>query len=213
MLVILGPSGCGKTTLLNIIAGLCSPDAGERIGLQSSTFSYAFQEPRLLPWKTSLDNALFALSGSGLTSIESLRRVRRLLLQAGISSIEKALPSELSGGMKQRLSLVRAFAFPSDYILLDEAFQAVDMRTRLELMDVFIELKEKEEREAILVTHDVDEALYLADRIVVLSDRPAKIIEDFAITVPRANRWLGSDDLAPIERRLYGLLLGTPAAP
>jgi NitT/TauT family transport system ATP-binding protein len=206
--VVLGPSGCGKTTLLNVIAGLKVPDSGRRIGLENERFSYAFQEPRLLPWMDARENIGFALSGA-LERSEALSRADRFLAAAGLAECADAVPAALSGGMRQRLSLARAFAFPSDMLLLDEAFQAVDLKTKLGLMDAFLSLLAAERRTVVAVTHDVEEAVYLADRIVVLSPRPARVMADFPVDAPRGERALGSIATIEAEARLYRLVLGS----
>lgn len=208
--VVLGPSGCGKTTLLNIVAGLKAPDSGARLGFDEARFSYAFQEPRLLPWIGARENIAFALSGA-LPREEALVRADRFLAAAGLAEFARAVPAELSGGMRQRLSLARAFAFPSEVLLLDEAFKAVDLKTKLELMDVFLELWTKERRTVVSVTHDVEEALYLADRILVLSQRPARIIESLDIGLGREERAFGSATTMDAEAKLYTLVLGKAA--
>jgi NitT/TauT family transport system ATP-binding protein len=210
--VVLGPSGCGKTTLLNLIAGLKEADGGERLGFEGCRFSYAFQEPRLLERLDCRENLAFALSGvidrCELEAEEAEARIDRFLAAAGLRPSAKRRPSELSGGMRQRLSLARAFAYPSDILLLDEAFQAVDLRMKLELMDVFLNLLREERRTVVCVTHDVQEASYLADRAVVLSPRPARIVDSFSVEAPRAERALGSAATMEAEARLYKLALG-----
>ncbi|HOX32161.1 MAG TPA: ABC transporter ATP-binding protein [Spirochaetales bacterium] len=205
--VVLGPSGCGKTTLLNVIAGLKRPSSGERRGFEGTSFSYAFQDPRLLPWESARENIAFALSGA-LGRPEALARADRFLAAAGLAERAGSVPARLSGGMRQRLSLARAFAFPSELLLLDEAFKAVDLKTKLELMDAFLGLQAEERRTVVAVTHDVEEAAYLADRAVVLSSRPARVIADFPIEVPRGERSLGSAATMEAEARLYRLALG-----
>jgi NitT/TauT family transport system ATP-binding protein len=207
--VILGPSGCGKTTLLNLIAGLKSPDSGRRLGFEGCRFSYAFQDPRLLPWLSSRENLAFALSGA-IGRAEACSRADRFLASAGLEEVAAKKPAELSGGMRRRLSLARAFAYPSDMLLLDEAFQAVDIGMKLELMDVFLSLMREERRTVVCVTHDVEEAAYLADRAVVLSAKPARIVESFAVEASRAERALGSSATMEAEARLYKLALGSP---
>jgi NitT/TauT family transport system ATP-binding protein len=211
--VLLGPSGCGKTTLLNLIAGLKRPDSGARLGFEGCRFSYAFQEPRLLPWLDCRENVAFALSGvareAGLGRGGALARVDRFLEAAGLAAAATLRPPELSGGMRQRLSLARAFAYPSDMLLLDEAFQAVDLRMKLELMDAFLGLMREERRTVVCVTHDVEEAAYLADRAVVLSPKPARIVDAFSVDAPRAERALGSAATMEAEARLYRLALGS----
>jgi len=203
---ILGPSGCGKTTLLNIMAGLLSQDEGSTGDFSGASFSYSFQEPRLLPWLSSLDNLLFALSGTGDKAFR-LDRAMRFLESAGLTDFSGTKTPKLSGGMKRRLSLARAFAYPSDILLLDEAFSAVDLKLRIELMDLFSLLWREEKRTAILVTHDIQDALYLADQILVLSSRPARIVDRLRIPMPREGRRYGSRELIDLEERLYREIL------
>jgi NitT/TauT family transport system ATP-binding protein len=210
--VILGPSGCGKTTLLNVIAGLAPFESGGRSGFEGAQFSYAFQEPRLLPWLSARDNILFALKGA-LDAGTAQARADEFLGVAGLSDSATRRPSELSGGMRQRLSLARAFAYPADILLLDEAFQSVDLRTKIDLMDAFLELWRREKPTVISVTHDIEEAVYLADRVVVLSSKPAQVIDDFKIDVPRERRELGSESTIEAEARLYRLTLGKRHGP
>ncbi len=204
--VVLGPSGCGKTTLLNIIAGLIAADSGLRRGFEATSFSYAFQEPRLIPWLDARKNILFALSGLEDAG-NAARRTDFFLEAAGLSEASRKRPSELSGGMRQRLSLARAFAFPSEFILLDEAFQAVDLRTKLGLMDSFLAMWKKEKRTAVIVTHDIAEAIYLADHVVVFTDRPARVADRFMNEEPRESRTFGSESSLGMEARLYRLVL------
>jgi NitT/TauT family transport system ATP-binding protein len=207
--VVLGPSGCGKTTLLNLIAGLKDADSGSRLGFEGCRFSYAFQEPRLLPWLDCRGNMDFALSGAfPRASSGKAERIDRFLEAAGLGEASGLKPSELSGGMRQRLSLARSFAYPSDLLLLDEAFQAVDLRMKLELMDAFLRLFREERKTVVCVTHDVEEAAYLADRAVVLSPRPARVVDSFAVDVPRESRAFGSAATMEAEAKLYRLALG-----
>ncbi|HWR10876.1 MAG TPA: ABC transporter ATP-binding protein [Rectinemataceae bacterium] len=203
---VLGPSGCGKTTLLNIIAGILEADEGSTGDFPSASFSYSFQEPRLLPWLSSLDNLLFALSGLE-DKAGSIERAQRFLKNAGLGNFADEKPSRLSGGMKRRLSLARAFAYPSDVLLLDEAFSSVDLKLRIELMDLFSLLWREEKRTAIFVTHDIQDALYLADQILVLSSRPAKILDRLEIPLERESRRYASRELIELEERLYRQIL------
>jgi len=203
---ILGPSGCGKTTLLNIISGIVEPDSGSIGDFSKASFSYSFQEPRLLPWLSSLDNILFALSALPDRN-RNHERAMRFLASSGLDAFITAKPVQLSGGMKRRLSLARAFAFPSDILLLDEAFSAVDLKLRIELMDLFSLLWREEKRTAIFVTHDIQDALYLADQVLVFSGRPATIIDRIEIGMPREERRYGSRELIELEERLYRKIL------
>ncbi|MDA8409149.1 MAG: ABC transporter ATP-binding protein [Treponema sp.] len=208
LLVILGPSGCGKTTLLKIVAGLDPAFEGRREGFERARFSFVFQDHRLLPWKSAVENALFALSGSGLSRAEALTRIERYVGLSGLGGHADRPIRELSGGMRQRASLVRAFAMPADFLLLDEAFQSVDLKRKRELMGVFLDLRAMERNVSILVTHDPAEALWLADRVIVLSDRPARVIDAFDVDTPRERREPGTPEVATLERRLNAALLG-----
>ncbi len=203
---ILGPSGCGKTTLLNIIAGILEPDEGSLTGFPFASYSYSFQEPRLLPWLSSMDNLLFALSGLKDKAVV-LERAARFLKSAGLEDFGDAKPFGLSGGMKRRLSLARAFAYPSDILLLDEAFSSVDLKLRIELMDLFSLLWREEKRTAIFVTHDIQDALYLADQILVLSSRPSKLLDRLDVPIARESRRYASKELIELEERLYRQIL------
>ncbi len=203
---ILGPSGCGKTSFLNILAGIVSADSGRLSGFPDASFSYSFQDPRLLPWLSALDNILFALSGLEDKAM-ALSRAERFLEASGLSSFANAKPMELSGGMRRRLSLARAFAYPSDILLLDEAFASVDLKLRIELMDLFSLLWTEERRTTVFVTHDVQDATYLADRILVFSSRPAKLLDLVSLDISRNERRFGSKDLFDVEERLYREIL------
>lgn len=203
---ILGPSGCGKTTLLNIIAGILPASEGSRGEFSGAVFSYSFQEPRLLPWLSCMDNILFALSALPDKELR-LGRARRFLRTSGLADFSMSKPSLLSGGMKRRLSLARAFAYPSDVLLLDEAFSAVDLKLRIELMDLFSLLWREEKRTTIFVTHEVQDALYLADQILVLSSRPTRLIDRLLVPVAREKRRYGSRELIDLEERLYRQIL------
>ncbi|HRZ89209.1 MAG TPA: ABC transporter ATP-binding protein, partial [Spirochaetia bacterium] len=195
---ILGPSGCGKTTLLHILSGLIPPDSGERRGLGEARFSYVFQEPRLVPSLTALENVELVLRSSfGVP--ERRERALRFLEGVGLSEARDQRPRQLSGGMRQRVSLARAFAYPADILLLDEPFQSVDLRTRTGLMDAFLELQTADPRTVVFVTHEVKEALYLGDIVTVLSDKPARILDRKELLLPRERRRYGSADLSDVE--------------
>lgn len=175
---ILGPSGCGKTTLLNIICGTLEPDQIKNNSLSGHSFSYVFQEPRLLPWKTVIQNITFTLNDV-LQKDRVWDVAEEYLELVELSGFRNYYPGELSGGMKQRLSLARAFSFPSDIILMDEPFKALDIKLKKNLVSRFKKLWEKDNRTVIFVTHDVDEALELGQKIIVLSESPVKILREF----------------------------------
>ena len=171
---ILGPSGCGKTTLLNIIAGILNKDRGEVVGFENKNISFVFQEDRLIEWKNVKDNISFVLKEKkDKNEIETI--VDKYLKLVNLEEYKYYYPRRLSGGMRQRISILRAFAYPSDLLLMDEPFKSLDINNKHIVMDFFKELKDKGNRTSILVTHDVEEAINLADSIVILSDKPTKV--------------------------------------
>ena len=204
---ILGPSGCGKTTLLNILSGSLLPDTGTIEGIADHRLSYLFQEPRLLPWKTVEGNINFIL-GRRFPTEQRTDLVERVIKLVDLSDFRKFYPRELSGGMKQRVAIARAFAFPSDLLLMDEPFQALDIRLKLSLLEVFNTVWTKDHRTSLFVTHDIQEALLLGDSMVVFSPRPAEILGVYSNPVPREERKLQDSRLLDLEGNLYRLLTG-----
>ncbi|HOG25697.1 MAG TPA: ATP-binding cassette domain-containing protein [Bacteroidales bacterium] len=188
---LLGPSGCGKTTLLNIIGGIIPPDNGSLEGFDNKTFSYVFQEPRLLPWKTVTENIEFVLRRE-LHAGERKKQAEDLIRQVELHGFAGYYPSQLSGGMRQRVSVARAFAIPSDIILMDEPLKGLDVSLKKNLIRWFLDIWKKDRRTVIFVTHDVDEALLLGDRVVVLSKAPAQILTSLDIEEPPGTRDLES---------------------
>ncbi|MGA0377746.1 MAG: ABC transporter ATP-binding protein [Ilumatobacteraceae bacterium] len=183
IVAIVGPSGCGKTTLLRIVAGLLTPSGGE-VARPDSGVGFVFQEPALLAWRRVDSNARLLARGDDAI-------VDHLLAVSGLLEHRHKWPHELSGGMKMRLSLVRSLAARPDLLLLDEPFGALDQITRHRLHDEFGALHESEGFSALLVTHSIDEAVYLADRVLVMSSAPGRIVGEFAVPFPRPR----SDDL------------------
>lgn len=195
---VLGPSGCGKTSLLMSVAGLLPAAEADRSGFEGARFGFAFQEPRLLPWLSAEDNVAFVLRRS-LGTAAARDRARDFLSRVGLAREASKRPSELSGGMRQRVSLARAFAFPSDVLLMDEPFQSVDPRTRAGLVEAFLELEAVERRTVLFVTHDIAEAIRIGDRVCALSGAPALIVADLKPD-PK-----DGTELRDLETRLYSL--------
>jgi sulfonate transport system ATP-binding protein len=185
----LGPSGCGKSTLLRLISGLDIEYAGQilvngsRVRGPSRDIGVVFQESRLLPWYTVEQNVLYALD-KRLPAPEKLKRVLDALALVGLGHAKNLFPKELSGGMARRVALARAVVNLPGVLLLDEPFSALDPLLRGELQDAVAEVVEKENLTAVLVTHDVEEAVYLSDRIAVLSKRPGRILHLFDVALP-----------------------------
>lgn len=205
---ILGPSGAGKTTLLNVLSGLVPPDSGQVLGLNGEAVSYLFQEPRLLPWKTVRDNFDFVLTDPYPDPAERSAVISRYLALVELQDFANYYPAQLSGGMKQRVAIARAFAYPSKLLLMDEPFKALDMQLKYSLMADFIKLWQKDKRTVICVTHDLEEALYLGDRICVFSSLPARVHKEFSIDLPRESRKHHDQRLSEIRAELLNILLG-----
>jgi len=190
---IIGPSGCGKTTIFNIIAGLVEPDAGtltyhgEEIESLRGRVGYMMQKDLLFPWRTVLGNVLLGLETRGVDRMAAEEKARDYLKSFGLGGFEKAYPHELSGGMKQRVEVARALAVNPDTLYLDEPFGALDSITRIQMRSELLRIWEAEKKTILFVTHDIEESVQLADRVVVMSARPAKIqrIVDIDIPHPR----------------------------
>ena len=171
---IVGPSGCGKSTLLSLICGLLQPEEGEVI-IRARRTGFMPQKDHLLEWRSIFRNAILGPEMQHHNTLEVQEAVRNMLSAYGLDSFQNARPSELSGGMRQRAALIRTLALQPDLLLLDEPFSALDYQTRLQVGDDIGQIIRKEGNSAILVTHDLSEAISLADRVIVLSGRPATI--------------------------------------
>lgn len=204
---LLGPSGCGKSTLLRALAGLVRPTAGEAL---ASSVAYMPQRDLLLPWRRILGNATFAAELAGVSPAEARERARALLGRFGLAGFERAWPAQLSGGMRQRLALLRTFLAPRDTLLLDEPFGALDAITRREMQGWLQGVLADEPRTVLLVTHDIEEALTLADTVYVMSPRPGRIVDrvEVSLTRPRDATTLTSPEFTALKAHLLRALEG-----
>jgi NitT/TauT family transport system ATP-binding protein len=195
---LLGPSGCGKTTLLKIIAGLLAPTTGDvlvkgkKVTGPGPERAFVFQDFALMPWATVLRNVAFGLELRGMAQKERHDIARRYITHVGLAGFEEKYPHELSGGMRQRVGLARALAVDADVLLLDEPFSAVDEQTRRKFQEDLLRLREIERKTFIFVTHSIEEAVYLSDRIVLLSRRPGRIEQ---IIEPKIDRSGSPDEI------------------
>ncbi len=213
---VVGRSGCGKSTLLRLIAGLLPPTAGgievggERVVKPRRDVSMMFQRPALLPWRSVLDNVLLPVQIFGWRKAEYRDRAHQLLTVTGLTGFEKRLPHELSGGMQQRVALCRALIGRPQVMLMDEPFSALDPLIREELSGELQRIHMEQEATTVFVTHSIDEAVLLADRVVVLSPRPGRVREIVDVRIPRP-RTLGrtahSDEVARCSALLHDLLM------
>lgn len=192
---LVGPSGCGKSTLLNITAGLLAPTSG------SASFTHlpqghvprtgiVFQETGLFPWRSVYDNIAFGLEAMGVPRQEQKDRINHYINLVGLTGFEKALPHHLSGGMRQRVGIARALVINPDLLLMDEPFSALDAQTRTIMQEELVTLWDKTRLSTLYVTHNIQEAVMLADRVVLLSRRPGKISRILNIGIPRTEREL-----------------------
>jgi NitT/TauT family transport system ATP-binding protein len=190
-LCIVGPSGCGKTTLLQLLAGLLRPTQGlVKVGGQPllrphPEISIVFQKPNLMPWRTVLENVLLPLQIHSIPAEEAQRRGQEALAMVGLTEFALAYPKALSGGMEQRVAVARALIQQPRILLLDEPFGALDALTRERLNLELLRLWQKQRLTAVMVTHNIQEAVFLADRVLVLSPRPATIAAEFTVALPR----------------------------
>ncbi len=172
----LGPSGCGKTTLLNLLAGISQPSSGRILGIDHLVPSYIFQETRILPWKTVYGNVVLPLKDK-LSPDRIQEQCEKYLKLVNLWEDRNAYPGQLSGGMKQRVSIARAFAYPSNLVLMDEAFQSLDVATKNALLADFAQSWASDPRTVVFVTHDVDEALLLGQQLFILPTPPIRKVK------------------------------------
>lgn len=187
VLCLLGPSGCGKTTILQIAAGLIIPTAGKVENFSNQT-AYVFQEHRLLPWRTALENITIGLKARGISAKQKSQIAKQIAQQLGLENALYLYPHQLSGGMQQRVALGRALAIDPNLLLLDEPFSALDVGLRRQLQGLVLDLIATRNLAAILVSHDLAEAVLMSDRLLVLSPSPARIIYDWQIERAKSQR-------------------------
>jgi ABC-type nitrate/sulfonate/bicarbonate transport system ATPase subunit len=191
---LIGPSGCGKSTLFHVIAGLTEPESGniQMDGLPAPSrlgrSGYMPQRDLLLPWRSVLHNAILPLEVRGLPRREAEDRARALLDRFGLAGYADEYPAALSGGMRQRAALLRTLLTDQELLLLDEPFGALDAITRWEMQDWLLEVWQEFGRTVLFITHDVEEALYLADRVIVFSGRPGSVVKEVEVDLPRPRR-------------------------
>ncbi|WP_433749903.1 ABC transporter ATP-binding protein [Paenibacillus amylolyticus] len=206
---IVGPSGCGKSTLFHIIGGLLKPQEGQvlmngyDVTGQRGKISYMPQQPALFPWRTIEDNVLLAgeVAASAPPRAEALAEARKWLSSVGLAGFEQAYPHMLSGGMQQRAAFLRALLSPQELMLLDEPFSALDALTRSDMQRWLLDIWEQNRRSVLFITHNIEEALLLADRVYVLSNRPATVLHEVHVPFDRPRREEITEESAFLERK------------
>ena len=198
ILAVLGPSGCGKSTLLNIIAGLQKPKTGFVEGADDA-ISFVFQDDRLLPWRTVWQNI------SLVNEQENKEEIKNLINYVGLKDFEQYKPSQLSGGMKKRCGIARAFYYKSELLLMDEPFQGLDYSLRQEMLNMLLRVWNAHKQAVLFITHEIDEALIVANRILVLSGRPSNITKQF-ILPPYEDRNPQSKELNSIRQEIISII-------
>jgi NitT/TauT family transport system ATP-binding protein len=209
---VVGPSGCGKSTLLSLIAGLRPPSSGTVLcdgepitAPMPRKVGMIFQEANLLPWLSAADNVAFPLKLRRVPRAERLDAARRMLALTGLAGFEDRLPHQLSGGMKQRVAIARGLVQNPAVLLMDEPFASLDEQTRMVLGDELLRIWSETRKTVLFVTHSLNEAVYLADRVVVLSARPGRVVDDVAVDLPRPRRFgmTSSERFGVLKERIW----------
>ncbi len=206
IVTVVGPSGCGKTTLLELICGLQAPDEGTVVSAPAALMP---QRDLLLPWLSAIDNAALALRARGMGRDQARAEAAPWLERFGLAGFEQARPAQLSGGMRQRISFLRSLLAGKPVLALDEPFASLDAITRAEMQGWLAQVLASEPRTVVLVTHDVEEAVVLGDRVLVMSPRPGRVVSEVAVPLARPRRRTDADVGALRERVLEAL--GMPA--
>jgi len=216
---LIGPSGCGKSTLLKVMAGLVLPSEGEmtvagvtpQAAVKARLIGLVFQDATLLPWKNALENAAFLLmtADEKIKRADAMDRAAAMLKLVGLEGAEKKRPNQLSGGMRQRVAIARALALDPEVLLMDEPFGALDAITREEMSECLLDIWERTNKTIVLVTHSIDEAVFLSREVHVMGTGPARIIETLPITLPhpRSEESYADPAFSAAENRLRGLLI------
>jgi NitT/TauT family transport system ATP-binding protein len=210
-LTIVGPSGCGKSTILNIVSGLMPPTLGtitvngQPLNGVTRDIGYVTQQANLMPWRTLIDNVAFPLEVDGVGKAERLGRARELIKLVGLAGFEQTYPDQLSGGMRQRANIIRTMIYEPKVILMDEPFGPLDAQTRVVLQDLLLNLWERAKSTIMFITHDLQEAIGLGDRIVLLSARPGRVARIETVPLPRPRDVFKIHD-SPDFRDLYDKL-------
>jgi ABC-type nitrate/sulfonate/bicarbonate transport system ATPase subunit len=208
---IVGPTGCGKTTLANLVCGLLPPTKGkvtvdgDEVDPRKHNIAFVFQEVAILPWRTVEDNIKLGLELKRFPKGEIKIRVHEMIDLLGLRGFEKSFPNQVSGGMKQRVDIARAFCADTDLLFMDEPFCQNDEKTRFYMLNLLIQLWEKKKRTIIFVTHNIEEAVYLAERIIVFTQKPTKIREEIIVNLPRP-RDVSTPEFVKIRERVTELI-------
>jgi len=208
---IVGPTGCGKTTLANLVCGLLPPTKGKvtvdgaEVDPRKHNIAFVFQEVAILPWRTLKDNIKLGLELKRFPKGEIETRVNEMIDLLGLRGFEKSFPNQISGGMKQRVDIARAFCADTDLLFMDEPFCQNDEKTRFYMLNLLIQLWEKKKRTIIFVTHNIEEAVYLAERIIVFTQKPTKIREEIMVNLPRP-RDVSAPEFVKIRERVTELI-------
>jgi NitT/TauT family transport system ATP-binding protein len=212
---LVGPSGCGKTSLLLMMAGLLRSSHGSIIVRgrpitqpEPEEIGVVFQEASLLPWKTAAENVEFPLKLRGVPKAERRNRAQEMLELVGLTEFQDRHPHELSGGMKQRVAIARGFCQDPNILLMDEPFGALDEQTRMTLGDELLRIWEQHKKTVVFVTHSLTEAVYLCDEVLVMSDRPGRILDDIDVTLerPRGYHMMATETFGQLRERIWRLI-------